>query len=517
MFAIALLGCTDPPGPADPVDSGPEACEAPVITWPAPVTTLTETRVPDPRLETALAIDPATPEGFAEAEARGLGRWSIGPGEPRILRDELAPGAGAAASPRSLWLFLQQTDAQLADTESPTRLMAGDAIGATQAAARPQELWAIHALDATLRAAGQLSEAALLDFALCTGDNADNNQENELRWFTAVWDGQEVLPDAGTPGDQQDASCRDPIDAFEPVGIQVPWYLAAGNHDVLVQGNFVNDVFVDNAVGEMASGGTRDLSLPGGPIAYVTDADPARRLLERSDIAAILLESTAGSGPPGHGFTDANVTADTSDWSVVPVPGLPIRLVAVDANPVSVGDPMLTAAERDNWLLPELAAARAAGQLVVVTSHYALGGVAAEGGGTVGDLLQQWPEVVLVVAGHSHTNRILPFGPPGDPAAFWQIETSATVDWPGQSRLIELVDNGDQTLSVLTTNFNYPVPTASLAEQAYAAMLIDWQAGWESEPGAGEPSDRNTELVQVLPPEWTGGVGTPGRRSDALP
>ena len=38
---------------------------------------------------------------------------------------------------------------------------------------------------------------APIDFALCTGDNADSNQRNELAWFAAVWDGQPVRPDAG--------------------------------------------------------------------------------------------------------------------------------------------------------------------------------------------------------------------------------------------------------------------------------------------------------------------------------
>lgn len=510
MLFVAVVACHESPIPPEP----PPGCTPAEVTWPAPVTTLTETRVPDPPMAVPLARNPATPEGYADALDLGLGTWDVGAGEARLLRDDLAPGASSSSSSRSLWFFLDQSDAQLADTESPTRLMAGDAVGSTQAAARPQELWAIHALDATLRGANGF---AGLDFAVATGDNADSNQENELRWFASVFDGVETVPDAGLPGDQQDDACLDPIDPFSPVGVPVPWYFVAGNHDVLVQGNFINDVFEDNVLGQLADGGTRDLALPGGPIAFVTDPDPGRRLLERGDIAAVLLESTEGSGPAGHGFTDANVRDGTLGWSAVPVPGVPIRLISVDANPVSIGSAEVSAEERDTWLIPELTAARAAGQLVVLTSHYGLGGVALEGGGTVGDLLLAWPEVVLVVAGHTHTNRIQPFGPPGDPAAFWQIETSSSTDWPGLSRLIELVDNGDGTLSVLTTMFDYPIPAGSLARQGYERMLIDWQAGWESEPGAGEPADRNTELVQVLPAGWVGGTGTIGRRSDDLP
>jgi hypothetical protein len=512
MWTLLWLACRSSEDPALPSE-----CAPPDVTWPAPVTTLTETRVPDLPLPEPMVLNPALPEGLADAYDRGLGGWTPGPGEPRIVRDELAPGFGGSDTPRSLWLVFHQTDAQLADAESPTRLVGADRVGATQAAARPQELWAIHALDATLRAANALHAVVPIDFAIATGDNADNNQENEVRWFDAVWNGDEVLPDAGVAGDQADEVCLDPIDAFTPVGSDVPWYFAAGNHDVLVQGNFVNDGFVDDAVGRAAQGGTRDLALPGGPITYVTDEDPARRLLDRGDLAAILLEDTRGAGPPGHGFTDRNVAEGTVGWSTVPVADVPIRLIAVDANPASISSGELSTEERDGWLIPELSAARAENQLVVLTSHYALGDTAMEDGGTVADLILEWPEVVLVLAGHSHQNRIRAFGPPGDPAAFWQIETSASVDWPGQSRLVELVDNGDGTLSILTTVFDYPVPEGSLARQGYERMLIDWQSGWENEPGAGETTDRNTELVQVLPATWASGPGTPGRRSDQLP
>ncbi|MCB9685573.1 MAG: hypothetical protein H6735_11075 [Alphaproteobacteria bacterium] len=516
MLAAILLACRGE-GSAT-THSGEEGCRPPDVDWPDAVTTLSEVWRSDTPLPEPAELDPAWPEGLAAAEEMGLGGAVLAPGEPRTLRDELVPGwTPPSAGRRSLWMVFHETDAQIADTESPTRLATTDLPSATEAAARAQELFAIHALDALIRRANQLSAFAPVDFGLATGDDADNNQRNELRWFMAVWDGVPVRPDAGTDDTQLDAACLDPIELFEPVGADFPWYAVAGNHDVLIQGNFGNDGFADDALGEAAFGGTRDLSLPGGPLAFVTDADPERVVMDRADIAATFLEGPATPGPPGHGFTEQDVRDGSIVWSVLPVDGVPVRLIAVDANPDGLSGGELSIAERDGWLIPQLEAATAAGELIVLTSHYALGDLSMEGGGRLGDLLVAYPNVVLVLAGHTHEHRIRAFGTPDDPSAFWQIETSSTVDWPGQGRMVEVVDNGDGTLSVLTTTFDYPTPPGSLAERAAELMRIDWQTGWRTDDGVGRVEDRNTELVQRLPAGFSTTAGRAGVRSEALP
>jgi hypothetical protein len=488
----------------------------PDVIWGDPVTTLTHTVIANTPLGTPTDLDPALPDGDAAAEGQGLGGWTEGPGEPRILRDDLAPGhGGGGARRRSLWMFLQQTDAQLADVESPTRMVATDAVGPTQSAARPQEIYEAQALDALIRTANGLSEAAPIDFAVCTGDNADSVQENELRWFAAIWDGTPVSVDSGLPDSQPDEDGNDPIAEFTPVGADFPWYGVAGNHDVLVQGNFPPDTWTDNALGTDAPLGTRDLSLPGGPLTFTTEADPRRKLMDRSDIASVYLDSPATPGPVGHGFTTDNVTGDTVTWMAHPVEGVPIRLVSVDANPHGSADGELSAKERDEWLIPQLDDAQAAGDLVVLTSHYALGTVPIEGGGTVGDLLLGYPNVILVVAGHWHENLIRKYGTPGDAGGFWEIVSASTADWPAQGRLVELVDNGDQTLSILTTMFDVPAPEGSMAARFRQLLLVDWQSGWRLSDGSGAPEDRNTELVETLPFPTTG--GRDGVRSASLP
>lgn len=504
---LALLAC-------HAADTDTDAAR-PAIEWGDPVTTLTRTVLADPPLETPADVDPVFPDGLAAALDLGLGGWTDGPGEPRILRDDLVPGHAETTARRSLWMFLHQSDAQLADLESPTRMVGTDAVAASQSAARPQEIYEAHALDAVIRTANGLSALAPIDFALCTGDNADNVQENELRWFTSIWDGTPVSVDSGDPDDQTDEDGNDPLDEFTPVGADFPWYAVAGNHDVLVQGNFPPASWTDDALGTDAPLGTRDLSLPGGPMSFVTVADARRNVMDRSDIATVYLDSPATPGPVGHGFTDTNVTADTVTWMAHPVKDVKIRLVSVDANPNGSSDGELSAKERDEWLIPQLEDAQATGDLVVLTSHYALGTTPIQGGGTVGDLLLAYPNVILVVAGHWHRNVIRRYGDPGDPAGFWEIVTASTADWPAQGRLVEIVDNGDSTLSILTTMFDAPAPEGSMAARFRERTLIDWQAGWRLSDGSGAPEDRNTELLEPIPFGVSG--GRDGVRSSALP
>ena len=490
-----------------------EAGNLPGMEWPAAVTTLTETLVPGERLSTATELNPGLPDGLAAAEEMGLGTWTTGPGEFWIVRDELALGHSATMDSRSLLLFVHQSDAQLADAESPTRVVALDGHGQTEAALRPQELYAIHALDAFSQRLEGLHDVVGIDFLVATGDNADSAQANETEWFRDVLDGTRLSPDSGAQDNQSDTDGNDPIAEFTPIGVAFPWYAVAGNHDVLVQGNFDVGDYVDAAVGSDAPAGTRDLSIPGGPLAFNTVPDARRRVLERSDIAAIYLDTPATPGPVGHGFSDEDVAADSVNWTAQVAPG--VRLIAVDANPDGPLDGELTLAELDTFVRPALAAAQAAGELIIVTSHYALAELPIEGGGILGDVLVEYPNVVLAVAGHWHTNRIVPLGSPGDAGAFWEIQTASTNDWPVQVRLIELVDNHDGTLSIFTTMVDLPTPQGSMAARGLALSVVDWQSGWRQDSGPGQLTDRNTELVQVMPVSWAG--ATSAVRSFALP
>ncbi len=66
-------------------------------------------------------------------------------------------------------------------------------------------------------------------------------------------------------------------------------------------------------------------------------------------------------------------------------------------------------------------------------------------------LLLAHPQVLLWVNGHVHRNAVTPHRASGRHGGFWEVTTASHIDWPLQSRSIELADNGDGTLSVFTT------------------------------------------------------------------
>jgi uncharacterized repeat protein (TIGR01451 family) len=77
------------------------------------------------------------------------------------------------------------------------------------------------------------------------------------------------------------------------------------------------------------------------------------------------------------------------------------------------------------------------------------------------ELLDQYPNVIAYVAGHTHENNLQLFPRTGGASAWWGIETSAVVDWPTQSRLIEVMDNRNDSLSVFGTLIDHASdPTA---------------------------------------------------------
>ena len=70
--------------------------------------------------------------------------------------------------------------------------------------------------------------------------------------------------------------------------------------------------------------------------------------------------------------------------------------------------------------------------------------------------------VVAYVAGHTHANAVRFYdGRRGH--GFWEINTASHIDWPQQSRLIEIMDNRDGTLSIFGTLLDAAAPQAAPA------------------------------------------------------
>lgn len=521
-------------------------------------------------------------------------RLATGPGERHIVRDELAKPAGARPKGRrSLMSFVHYTDIHLIDPQSPARVEFLDRYSDPgqdcqsipfESAFRPQETLTLHVLEAMNRRLRAIEVSpvtgAPISFAVCTGDNIDNEQFNELRWFIDLMDGNKMVSaNSGTPDvyeGVQSAEWADPeywhpdaevpdkykqqwgfpeypglleesIKGFKGSGVGRPWLQTYGNHDGLLQGNAPrNPIFEGIAVG-----GTKFIGAPPGlnpcdafqtmrdnPAAFAAapvhpvGADPNRRIVTRREYAAELFKTTGR--PAGHGLTQADADAGVAYWVSDARP--PFRLIGLDTvNPGGESSGSI-GMQQFNWLEQKLIEVSSVyfdangeevtteneDRYVILFSHHGLRSLdnqliapdpfepAANDlprmmAPEVEALLHRFPNVIAWVNGHTHEN-IVEARPGPDGIGFWDIGTAAHIDWSCQSRLVEVLDNGDGTLSIVCTMVDHAAPVTPggrdpvlrLASIHRELAANDYQKGFDS-GGPGEAKDRNVDLVVRAP------------------
>lgn len=501
VFLLALAACAA----EESVDPAPLPAPTPLPALAgAPPLTTERTLVPRAAVIDPPARNPAVPVEIEQMLAEGYGELEIGPGQPLAPATlDGTPPPPRGPRPKLLTRFVHLADTQLADDESPARLAIFDGPGPFASAFRPQEGHECRILNAAVRTINAFHRSTPLDFVLLGGDNADSAQTNEIAWFTAILDGAErVECDSGDDDDPVQGPDNDPKDPFFAEGLLMPWRWVTGNHDVLHQGNFPVDTRAELVTGSLSDGGTRDWSLPGGPV--VTGEvvpDPRRALLSRP----ALLDQLAATGD-GHGI-GPDEQAYGKAFYEFDVKDTPLRVLVLDTA-AETGGPNGVILEDDveRFIRPALDRAQRDRRWVVLASHHASrllgdGSFAATGTPAVPGALgvEAWQalvggydNVLLHLAGHTHVHRVTPVTPSGG-HAYWEVETSALSDYPHQVRVIEIWDEDNGFAAIRGVALDYAVDDDPVAAEGRRRAVVDVTSGFGRD-GSGAPSWRNVEL-----------------------
>jgi hypothetical protein len=248
----------------------------------------------------------------------------------------------------------------------------------------------------------------------------------------------------------------------------------------------------------VASVGTRDWSRAGGPVRsgdFVVP-DPQRAYVSRTS----LMSRVAGTGD-GHGLAAAQVASGRADYTFDL--GARVRVVVLDtAAETGSAEGVLRTGVIDGFLKPALDRAKAEGKVVIVTSHHASSSLTdgSETGGTrqpdaitksgFRELLASYPNVLAHLAAHAHehTAEVVSGANP-----YWEIKTASLMDFPNQSKLVEVWETADGAHVIRTVAFDFSDEGDRLASEARAIAVTDYTCGYTPD-GRGTPSARNVDL-----------------------
>jgi metallophosphoesterase (TIGR03768 family) len=508
-------------------------------------TTLDRTIVPN-------TISPFPPQIYPYEIAKypdyGYGSWHYGGGLDYQKRLDIMPAGYSGTSvtkASNLLSFFTMSDIHLVDEESPATAIyySYKGIGSPSGYSASM-LLTTQMLNAAVKTINVLNRQSQFDFGISLGDDCDNTQYNELRWFIDVLDGKPINPDSGVKDDPIPGLNNDYQDTFQAEGLDksISWYQTLGNHDHFWKGSFpvtdnfrpkytgLNIINLGNPLPSLDSRGYYMGSIDGrtrygniigvGATAefqtppQVLAADPDRRSLNKAEWMGEFFNTI--SSPVGHGFSQSNVNTGFASYTFEPKSDLPVKVIVLDDTQQdedqNVGSYAYSSldADRFGWLISELRKGQAEGKLLIIAAHIPIGigpGLwyknAKVSEQQLIDTLHNYPNLVLWVSGHRHVSAVTPQQSP-DPTrpelGFWVVETPSLKDFPQQFRTFDIARNSDNTISVFATSVDPIANQGSLPalSRTYAVASDQLFNQQTSYPPSGA---YNAELVKQLTTE----------------
>ena len=518
-------------------------------------------------------------------EKYGYSDWQKGNGtnysqdpnavQPYDKRIELAPAYADAQNSARLLRFFAMSDIHISDEESPAQplgigwsaLYGPSSIGLSSAYS-PVTISTTQVLDAAVQTINALHKRMAFDFGISLGDDINNNQYNELRWFIDVLDGQLITPSSGANLGAENIDYQKP---FKAAGLdkEIPWYQVIGNHDQFWMGSSFENAktraaHIGDTVLEMrndtdptsdAVNGTGYYSgvvdgssfygevIKAGPVAdFPTPptvvADQNRRALATNESTSHDWMSeffNTTSTPVGHGFSQANLDDDFACYSFEPKSDLPLKVIVLDDTCNTDSEANYAAScldqKRLNWLRGELNEGQQNGKLMIIAAHIpilpqvsltnpAITTLSLQDAHKVMEELHEYPNLILWIAGHRHVNVVTP--QPNNAAdltdqperSFWEVETASLRDFPQQFRIFDIRRNSDNTISVFVTDVDPAVSGGSPAEKSRGYAIGATRIFGATPAVIADTTSHayNVELVKQLTPEMQAKIanyGTP--------
>jgi hypothetical protein len=354
-------------------------------------------------------------------ESTGYSSYTLGTGVDAgpLMLDGSEPGTYSPVE--TLLTFFTISDIHITDKESPTQapigvLLPNAAFGETNTSAySPVIMSTTHVLDAAAQTINALHARTPFDFGMSLGDDANNTQYNELRWFLNVLDGQWITPSSGSNLGADSIDYQMP---YQAAGLNpsIQWYQTIGNHDQFWCGTLLfndrarnsltgNTVFDMGFLGASAfptftvsTGNDYYVGVVDGTTQYGTIIDygavettPLPSIAADPDRYSLTTDTSTTfnwmaeffnttSSPQGHGYTQANLNGDFASYSFEPKSDVPIKVISLDdtckANPYDIYSSYARGCldqERYDWLVDELEQGQAEGKLMIIAAHVPVG------------------------------------------------------------------------------------------------------------------------------------------------